>query len=752
MRWFWQRRKAPPERPDVRGGVATLPRGKGARARRGDEAGEPRDAALAFARGYLLARGARVRVEGDDLLSATLPDGEAARYTTALARADAETSLLVPGGDALSSMLEDTATRARVCALHLQPSQDAAALVRAVVAEPAPGCGRCVVAEDGAPTNGAIAPCEGCPLRAGRIVLAGAGPARDATVIRQWEAAAVELTYLVSGRDRAGRTEEVVRVALDTEPGRTCEPLTLEQAAGARPGTPPDDAATLAATAVERAEGELRPVLDAAGVFLRRRAAEGYRARVADLTNTHERLRREYPERAREIAASLKRELAALAEVHAVEARASLESICFVTTSMAEVRVRLGHGPEVALTVDVGRGAALPPACAGCGAPTRSGAVCTVGHVTCPACGPACPACATVAAAASGKRVSSKRPTARPPARKAGDALTVAHLAALTPELWRACVSWLLEGEGHRVERTPEGEDADVWHVADGERVGVALGLRPPGGRLLAGGDVRRAAALAAGMPGGRAMLVSPAEASDEARAAAGELGVVLWDGVALRERLAWLTTAHSTEEARAQGEAKERAAAASRARAQMVKSLDQAASALEAPAAGGRVAGRAALDAAVADLRAVRQSAERAFLAWETLVADWLAAFAERPTRANELAIAADATRLRELRERAVHLGKALQGALSRLAKTPADGEMGYGAWRQALAEEYAARCASLRARIEAVDPAAWEDFDRARSTEARQRAERAARDAAYAAARAGKAYAQLAELVGAS
>ena len=51
---------------------------------------EPRDELLRFARDYLVASGARVRVEDTDLLTATLADGRHVRYTTSPTRARTE--------------------------------------------------------------------------------------------------------------------------------------------------------------------------------------------------------------------------------------------------------------------------------------------------------------------------------------------------------------------------------------------------------------------------------------------------------------------------------------------------------------------------------------------------------------------------------------------------------------------------------------------------------------------------------------
>src|SRR6476646_9262647 len=92
MRWFWSKRKSgkpqlsrPMPADEPVGGVK-----RGTRTGTLVAGGEPKDALLRYAREYLLARGARVRMEGEETLSAILPDGTSTRYTTSLAQARAE--------------------------------------------------------------------------------------------------------------------------------------------------------------------------------------------------------------------------------------------------------------------------------------------------------------------------------------------------------------------------------------------------------------------------------------------------------------------------------------------------------------------------------------------------------------------------------------------------------------------------------------------------------------------------------------
>src|SRR5690348_1500560 len=117
MRWFWQRRKrqatvqspAPTAQPVTQAIWATASTASSVQraASTSGRLGQPREltsAVLLLARDYLHAIGGRVRVEDDDVLSATLPDGSLIRYTItqAKARADESMTLLVEGSQALA--------------------------------------------------------------------------------------------------------------------------------------------------------------------------------------------------------------------------------------------------------------------------------------------------------------------------------------------------------------------------------------------------------------------------------------------------------------------------------------------------------------------------------------------------------------------------------------------------------------------------------------------------------------------------
>ena len=414
MRWFWQRRKKPessaaPDEMEVRrGGVATAPRPAGASGRLASSlasAAELRDELLRFTRDLLNTQGARVRVEDDDLLSATLPDGSTARYTTTLARARAEdeTTLLAQGATALQALFDQAAERSRVVALRLPASGDPAALAREWLAPLADRCGRCAGLGDepwlaGAPT------CDVCPLRAGRLALTWEQPPAGVRVVSQRDARSIELVYRLIGRDRGGRRDEWLRLAFEADhpDAAPLPPLALDRIAEAQPAELASaDAASLARVSA-RAQERLRPALDAWSATLQQRVDDDYQRRVAEVTATHERLRRERPDEARSVEAALERELASLAEIYSVEIEARLESVIFITSPIAQVMVENAAGVGPTVTVDLGRGLVSAPDCAICGGETRAGHICAAGHAVCAThltrcahCGAIrCPACA----------------------------------------------------------------------------------------------------------------------------------------------------------------------------------------------------------------------------------------------------------------------------------------------------------------------------------------------------------------------
>lgn len=339
-------------------------------------------------------------------------------------------------------------------------------------------------------------------------------------------------------------------------------------------------------------------------------------------------------------------------------------------------------------------------------------------------------------------------------ARGAGDTLTVESLDALTADAWADFARWLLEQEGMRVEPRPfsRRDGLVAWRAEQGERQLVACSWRMESGWPLLEDDLRHMAALASAEPGTRLVIVTMAEATVGARLAARSIGVVRFiDRPALAEMLAGLATAYQREVERSQDEAKTRARAASAARKKLLSALTSLDEAAHAEPITQKLAGRAAVRKAAAQVAQSHRLAAQALMAWETLLAEWAAAFGERPARDGSLTLAAEASAYEDMAERADHLKKPLLDALRALAKTPGDGDLGYAAWRLATGEELAARCSALRWRAQLVDPARWQDYASAVSDQALQEATRTENAATHAAARASRARAALVERIGA-
>lgn len=704
-----------------------------------------RDAVLHFALDTLKASGAKVSIEGEDRFSATLPDGTTARYTTALAvaREDDSSCLLVQGGSALSELVALSADKAATGALALAPRAEAVDIARAGLAEPLPKCGKCATAGSG----GIIDACEQCPLRDGHIVLLDAGRLAGGAIARERDAWSVELAYEVAYSDRQGRRTEWARLAFDLASGAPC--ATLEPGAlRLAQATPPAPHPPLSLYELESlAEQALAPQLHAAAAFLRLRSGRDFQNRLADLDSTASRLTHESPTDELKIAQSHAAEVERLREVFAVDVEARLQSVCFVRSPLAEVVFDRRGGP-LALTVDLGRGALLPPPCAGCGRPVHAGRMCPRGHVTCATCAisrdvaVSCPVCA-----ADGTRDAlSPRPRRkrRTSAAREDGALSVAHLRDMSRETWREFVGWLAEQEGVRVERSDDRGELILWHghTTSGDAPVVVAALRPLPHLLVSGDDVRNAHAAAGTQQGEHLRLISTAPASEAASCEAQRLGLELIDAEALARQLSTL------EAASASGREAERAAtaatadSAARARATMLSGLGALEETLSRAANSRRASGRAAIAAAVETAEAARQDALRAFLAWDTLAGEWMASFDERAGREGALVFLADEHQFAEMDERASHLCAATGPALQRIASTPVSGDLGYSAWRKAITEELTARCEASRWRLLGLDPARWSDFAGAHDTIALERASGADAAAGHAAARVAKAY----------
>lgn len=384
MRWFWQRRKrSEPAREETATELPTHATSAAAHALT--------DPLLAYALDYLRARQARVRIESDDLLSATLPDGGEVRYTSssARARADESAALLVPGSSALSALLEDVSVYARHLALTLAPNHSATSLLERLCPSLPFTCGRCA-ATSGGPGDGAIAWCTECPLRGGGIALRLPVGQRSVEAVAGGAELAFEFTYRVTGHDHAGRHDAWVRLAVGSD-GRAVTPLEEAQLAAAHAGDWRESTRAALAAANAHLQARLQTMLDATATALRARGEAAYQRRVGEARATFARLRQEQQQPEAEIEAALSRELAALRDVYGITVDAALESVCAIATPLAEARITIeGCTAPVCLRFDLGRGEVIAPRCAACQQPVWHGAACRGGHILCAACGPIC--------------------------------------------------------------------------------------------------------------------------------------------------------------------------------------------------------------------------------------------------------------------------------------------------------------------------------------------------------------------------
>jgi hypothetical protein len=334
-------------------------------------------------------------------------------------------------------------------------------------------------------------------------------------------------------------------------------------------------------------------------------------------------------------------------------------------------------------------------------------------------------------------------------------ALTVAGLDALTEGDWEECARWLAEQTGYIVEERPLLRHGSLlaWRARREQPTGegiVVCAMRLPQGAPLLDADMRHMVTIAAHEPGSRLMALTTAEATVGARLIAGASAVELFDRAKLERLLEGLATAHDRERAQSLNDAKAQAKAATAARKKLLAALTAADKLAKAPLPAPRVTGRAAVRKAVEQAREARRLASQALLAWETLITEWLATFGERPARDGSLPLLAEPGAWSELGDRADHLKKPLVDALRALTKTPGDGDLGYGPWRQALSEELAARCAAALWRASMIDPAQWQDYASAVNDLALREASRADNAAAHASARAERAQSQMAERPG--
>ncbi|MFI5274792.1 MAG: hypothetical protein ACHQ4H_17310, partial [Ktedonobacterales bacterium] len=511
----------------------------------------------------------------------------------------------------------------------------------------------------------------------------------------------------------------------------------------------------LAATALtavrERASADLMRALDAGGAFVALRSDAEFQRRLHELGDTHERLLRETPEARTELSAALAAERQRVADIFAVGVEAELQSVSYVTTTLVDCVARLASGNQLGVTVDLGRGMVLPPDCAVCGGRVSAGALCPRGHVTCAAClvtveAGRCPSCD----AAEPQRLRQPHQPRRRPGAKPSAALSAEQLDQLSPESWRAFVAWYLAADGHATADAGTVDGLPCWRLGHNGAAGLAVALRLDGGHWLDPTDLRVAGRMSPAGSASPVTLITTANASAAAKEAAALSGLRLIDRSALAVFVERAAEASARACATAGRDAEARAAAAVEARATLLAALHDVEAALAGAVNARRATRRGAVVAAATTISAAVREVERALLAWETLIADWHAVFDERAARDGSLAITASPEALKLLRGRAGHLRDALLPPLRALAATPSAGEAGYGAWRKAVLEQFTLSFESLRWRVLEVDPSRWHDPAAARDIQALAQAESAATAARYAAARAAKAYGQLAERAG--
>ncbi|HEX3269983.1 MAG TPA: restriction endonuclease, partial [Ktedonobacterales bacterium] len=557
-----------------------------------------------------------------------------------------------------------------------------------------------------------------------------------------------------TGRDHCGRLEDTLCVTVDPTGGVERPVLDLSQAtiAQSAPLTPTDR--DMLKAVLGQMDERLRPDLEAAANFLRLRSQAEFRRRIETAQGVAERARREQPEEARQTEQALKQEVAAISAVFAVEVEASVTAAWVIHSPMADVIYHLPSGTTVEAALDLGRAAAEPLTCAACQQATREATICAHAHILCSAChdltSGSCGVCTGAVSPKSANR-SGARQAARASRKDASPALSLEGLMRLGPAMWRACAGWLLEQQGYTLNPATINAASACWRGVDADRKELFIqALRNAPSHVITERDVAETARLAHEQRLERALLLAAGSPTRAARTLAEASSVRILDGETLRSQLATIAETVDRQQTNAQAEAKARARAASGAYAAMQKALTAAAKRLEAKSAKPHAPTSATSATARDQLRGARIAADQAFLAWETLLADWLESFGSVPAHDGTLPLLGDASEVAALRERGTHLGSALADLLRDLAATPSDSEMGYSAWRSAVIEETRLRCAALIARLKTVDPAQWADFDTARPPARETDALEAEIAARRASARADKAQSQVTRLAG--
>ncbi|HEY7021486.1 MAG TPA: restriction endonuclease [Ktedonobacterales bacterium] len=696
----------------------------------------------------MLAQGAQIHFEEASHIVANLPDGSQIAYTDAQGRDQDGAFPLVPGSAAATEMIAAIEARSRFGVLRLSPAIDALALAASFSA---PAAEKKERSQAGAGGSREVA---ASPQQDGGLVLHWEKPPAHTSISRSWESTSVEVEYRFTGRDHLGRLEDTLRVTANPTDDVERPVLDLSQATTAQsaPLTPTDRDVLKAV--LGQMDERLRPDLEAAASFLRLRSQAEYQRRIETAQGVAERARREQPDETRQTEQALKQEVGAISAVFAVEVEATVTAAWVIHSPMADIIYHLPGGATVEAALDLGRAAAEPLACVACQQLTREAAICAHAHILCPACRDLTPeSCGLCTGAVSSKTAkrSGARQASRAGHKDASPALSLDGLERLGSAMWRACVGWLLEQQGYTLNSATSDALSACWRGvdADGKELFIQA-LRNAPSHAISERDVAETARLAHEQRLERALLLAAGSPTRAAHALAEASNVRILDGETLRSQLATIAEGVNHQQTNGQAEAKARARAAIGAHVAMQKTLTAAAKRLESKSAKPRTPTSPTVAKARDHLRAARIAADQAFLAWETLLADWLESFGSAPAHDGTLPLLGDASEFAALRERGTHLGSALADLLRDLARTPSDGEMGYSAWRSSVIEEARLRCAALIARLKTVDPAQWADFDAARPPAHETDALEAEIAARRASARADKAQSQVTRLAG--
>lgn len=656
--------------------------------------------ALAFARTYFQAVGARTTAQTPSTLSVTLPDGHTRHYTdspTDLQREPAS-ELLVPGSTALTAMLDDVAAHARLLAFRVPPAASAEATVRQAVAPPAKNCGRCLETS-GEP----IETCDACPLRTGARVLGGLGRITSTRVVREWEEVSVELAFTVTARDHYGRIDNLVRVAFD--PSGSATPLVPEAAiARAENSTTPRDFERHLTAALASARRELERRANAIAAFLSLRGSADYARRRDEINGAYSAMQTEPDADRAALSRALTKEMSRLAEIYGAEVEVRLASAAFVTTLMAEVELTDDARQALLATLDLGRGL------------VRS---------------------ATWNAPLGVAAPSTPPMAAHQPATD-GAPFTADSLELLPPAAFAEAIRWLIERTGARVNSSHETDSGLCFTGARDGRPLTALALPAMPESALTARHVRQAAALATGSRDAATLLITTHPSSEVARAEAQRLSVEFWDRAELDTLLADQAVRYDRAARQRVAQIEARIAITAEIRAQIIQAVEAMETALATPQPAEKLRTQPKIAAAVASIERGKLATQRSLLACQTLVADLRAAFGERPSRDGSLEIVATEATLEELRARVEHLAPIAIAATREVAAQPATGDFGYSALRKAVMEELTARCESVRWRALTIDPPNWRDYGKALDARAAMQADVSAAAADRAATRA--------------